>query len=163
MSILQIAIRYRSRNHQKIATYLVGIQIKQGASLPLASVSVLYDVLNDILVDVSLNPYRYNEKESAKEYIQFLPVFPNSMKSVSIRCSNKIFQITKKLQKSFPLCALIENWADTESTYVNGIQPHKELYLIIYKNTVIQDCYQQETVLFMMQLFKNTALIVLLD
>lgn len=32
---------------------------------PLASASVLYDVINDILIDVSLHPYRYNERESA--------------------------------------------------------------------------------------------------
>ncbi len=46
---------------------------------PLASVSVLYDVMNDILVDVSLHPYRYNERESAKSHIDFLPGFPNSV------------------------------------------------------------------------------------
>lgn len=46
---------------------------------PLASVSVLYDVMNDILVDVSLHPYRYNERESAKSHIDFLPEFPNSI------------------------------------------------------------------------------------
>lgn len=49
------------------------------SELPLASASVLYDVLNDILVDVSLHPYRYNERESAKEHIKFLPDFPNSI------------------------------------------------------------------------------------
>ena len=32
---------------------------------PLASVSVLYDVMNDILVDVSLHSYCYNERESS--------------------------------------------------------------------------------------------------
>lgn len=52
---------------------------KTGIISPLASVSVLYDVLNDILVDISLNPYRYNERESAKEHISFLPGFPNSI------------------------------------------------------------------------------------
>lgn len=31
---------------------------------PLASISVLYDVMNDILVDVTLHYYRYNERES---------------------------------------------------------------------------------------------------
>lgn len=31
----------------------------------LASISVFYDVMNDILVDVSLHSYRYNELESA--------------------------------------------------------------------------------------------------
>ena len=46
---------------------------------PLASASVLYDVLNDILVDVSLHPYRYNERESAKSHVNFLPGFPNSV------------------------------------------------------------------------------------
>ena len=30
---------------------------------PLASVSVPYDVMNDILVDVSLHSYQYNERE----------------------------------------------------------------------------------------------------
>lgn len=33
--------------------------------IPLASISVLYDVMNDILVDVSLHSYRYNERESS--------------------------------------------------------------------------------------------------
>lgn len=46
---------------------------------PLASASALYDILNDILVDVSLNPYRHNERESAKEHLQFLPDFPKSI------------------------------------------------------------------------------------
>ncbi len=52
---------------------------KTGLISPLASVSVLYDVLNDIIVDVSLNSYRYNERDSAKEHINFLPDFPNSV------------------------------------------------------------------------------------
>lgn len=38
---------------------------------PLASASVLYDVINDILIDVSLHPYRYNERESAKAHVDF--------------------------------------------------------------------------------------------
>ena len=46
---------------------------------PLASASVLYDVINDILIDVSLHPYRYNERESAKAHVDFLPRFPNSI------------------------------------------------------------------------------------
>ncbi len=46
---------------------------------PLASVSVLYDVMNDILVDVSLHSYRYNERESAQSHMDFLPEFPNSI------------------------------------------------------------------------------------
>lgn len=46
---------------------------------PLASASVLYDVMNDILVDVSLHSYRYNERESAKSHMDFLPGFPNSV------------------------------------------------------------------------------------
>ncbi len=46
---------------------------------PLASVSVLYDVMNDILVEVSLHSYRYNERESAKSHMDFLPEFPNSI------------------------------------------------------------------------------------
>lgn len=52
---------------------------KTGIISPLASVSVLYDVLNDILVDVSLNQYRYNEREAAKEHINFLPNLRNSI------------------------------------------------------------------------------------
>lgn len=52
---------------------------KTGIISPLASVSVLYDVLNDIIVDVSLDPYRYNERDSAKEHIRFLPGFQNSV------------------------------------------------------------------------------------
>lgn len=46
---------------------------------PLASVSVLYDVMNDILVDVSLHSYRYNERESARAHMDFLPGFSNSI------------------------------------------------------------------------------------
>ena len=41
---------------------------KTGKLSPLASVSVLYDILNDILVDVSLHPYRYNGRKAAKEH-----------------------------------------------------------------------------------------------
>ena len=52
---------------------------KTGIISPLASVSALYDVLNDIIVDVSLNPYRYNERDSAKKHIRFLPEFQNSV------------------------------------------------------------------------------------
>lgn len=46
---------------------------------PLASVSVLYDIMNDILVDVSLHSYRYNERESAKSHMDSLPAFSNSI------------------------------------------------------------------------------------
>lgn len=46
---------------------------------PLASVSVLYDVMNDILADVFLHSYRYNECESAQSHMNFLPGFPNSI------------------------------------------------------------------------------------
>lgn len=46
---------------------------------PLASISVLYDVLNDLLVDVSLHPYRHNERTSAKEHVGFLPNFQNTV------------------------------------------------------------------------------------
>lgn len=46
---------------------------------PLASASVLYDVMNDILVDVSFHTYRYNERESAKAHMNFLPDFPDSI------------------------------------------------------------------------------------
>ena len=45
---------------------------------PFASVSVLYDVMNDIPVDASLHPYRYNEWESAESHMNFLPRLPNS-------------------------------------------------------------------------------------
>lgn len=50
-----------------------------GKESPLASVSVLYDVLNDLLVDVSLHPYRYSERTSAKEHIEFLHKFQNTV------------------------------------------------------------------------------------
>ncbi len=46
---------------------------------PLASTSVLYDVMNDILVNVSFHAYRCNERESAKAHMNFLPGFPNSI------------------------------------------------------------------------------------
>ena len=50
---------------------------KTGKLSPLASVSVLYDILNDILVDVTLHPYRYNERKAAKEHMKFLPDISN--------------------------------------------------------------------------------------
>ena len=40
---------------------------------PLASVSALYDITNDILVDVNLKPYRFSERESAKLHMEYLP------------------------------------------------------------------------------------------
>lgn len=46
---------------------------------PLASVSVLYDIINDILVDVSLHSYCYSEREAARTHINFLPGFYNSI------------------------------------------------------------------------------------
>lgn len=52
---------------------------KTGKLMPLASVSVLYDIMNDMLVDASLNTYRYNERTSAMEHMQFLPNFTNSI------------------------------------------------------------------------------------
>lgn len=52
---------------------------KTGKISPLASVSALYDVMNDMLVDVTLNAYRYDERNSAKEHLSFLPDFPNSI------------------------------------------------------------------------------------
>jgi hypothetical protein len=52
---------------------------KTGKLSPLASVSVLYDVMNDILVDVTLNACRYNERIPVKEHILFLPSFSNSI------------------------------------------------------------------------------------
>ena len=50
---------------------------KTGKLSPLASISVLYDILNDILVDVSLHPYRYNERKAAKEHMKFLQDLSN--------------------------------------------------------------------------------------
>lgn len=52
---------------------------KTAKESPLASISVLYDVLNDVLVDTSLYPYRYNERAAAKEHLQFLPKFQNTI------------------------------------------------------------------------------------
>lgn len=46
---------------------------------PLASASVLYDVMNDILVDVSLRPYRFNEREAAKGHMDFISGLPKSI------------------------------------------------------------------------------------
>jgi hypothetical protein len=46
---------------------------------PLASISALYDITNDILVDVHLKPYRFNERDSAKLHMDYLPDFPNSI------------------------------------------------------------------------------------
>ncbi len=52
---------------------------KTGIVSPLASVSALYDILNDILADVSFHPYRYNERAAAKEHMDFLPELPDSI------------------------------------------------------------------------------------
>ncbi len=52
---------------------------KTGIVSPLASVPALYDILNDILVDVSFHPYRYNERTAAKEHTNFLPELPDSI------------------------------------------------------------------------------------
>lgn len=52
---------------------------KTGKRSPLASVSALYDVMNGMLIDVTLNPYRYDERDSAKDHMSFLPGFPNSI------------------------------------------------------------------------------------
>lgn len=46
---------------------------------PLASISALYDIMNDVLVDAHLNPYRFNERDSAKIHMDYLPDFPNSI------------------------------------------------------------------------------------
>ena len=43
---------------------------------PLASVSTLYDITNDILVDLHI---RFNEMDSAKLHMDYLPAFPNSI------------------------------------------------------------------------------------
>lgn len=52
---------------------------KYSRDTPLASVSVLYDVMNDILVDVHLEPYQLNERSSAKKHMEHLPGFSNSI------------------------------------------------------------------------------------
>ena len=52
---------------------------KYDTDTPLASVSALYDITNDILVDVHLKPYRFNERDSAKLHMDYLPDFPNSI------------------------------------------------------------------------------------
>lgn len=52
---------------------------KYGKDTPLASVSVLFDITNDIIVDVHLKTYRFNERVSAKEHMEHLPCFPNSI------------------------------------------------------------------------------------
>ncbi|PYG84233.1 integrase-like protein, partial [Ruminiclostridium sufflavum DSM 19573] len=49
---------------------------KNGA---LASVSVLYDVMNDIIVDAEFSRYRSNERESAKNHIKKLSTKKNSI------------------------------------------------------------------------------------
>lgn len=67
------------QNGKKIMKYLGGNPNKTEKISPLVSASVLYDVVNDILVDVSLHSYRYNERESAKSHIDSLPGFPNSI------------------------------------------------------------------------------------
>lgn len=52
---------------------------KNARDTPLASVSVLYDVMNDILVDATINPYRYNERTSAIEHMNHLPNSKNAI------------------------------------------------------------------------------------
>jgi hypothetical protein len=49
---------------------------KDGA---LASVSVLFDVMNDIIVDSEINRYRSNERESAKNHIKKITTIKNSI------------------------------------------------------------------------------------
>ena len=64
MFMLWMGAQYRSLNRKRIMRYSAAIRINRKIS-PLASISVLYDVMNDILVDVSLHSYRYNERESS--------------------------------------------------------------------------------------------------
>lgn len=44
-----------------------------------ASVSVLYYILNDHLIDISLHSYCYNKQKSTKEHINFLPAILNTV------------------------------------------------------------------------------------
>ena len=59
--------------------YFGGNPNKTGKLMPLASVSLLYDIMNDMLIDGSLNEYRYNERKSAMEHMQFLPNLTNAI------------------------------------------------------------------------------------
>ncbi len=68
-------VQYRFQNHKIFG----GNPNKTAKVSPLASASVLYDVMNGILVDVSLHSYRYNERESAKVHMNFLPGFVDSI------------------------------------------------------------------------------------
>lgn len=52
---------------------------KDGA---LASASILYDVMNDIIVDAKLTKYRSNERELAKEHINELTLTKNDSNSI---------------------------------------------------------------------------------
>lgn len=61
--------------------YFGGNPNNTGIESPLATVSALYDVMNDILIDVSLNKYRYNERIAAKEHMEHLP---NVQKSIVV-------------------------------------------------------------------------------
>lgn len=52
---------------------------KSEKDTPLACILALYDITNDILVEVHLKPYRFNERDSAKIHMDYLPDFPNSI------------------------------------------------------------------------------------
>lgn len=73
-------VRYRFRNQKRIMKCLEVTQTRPKNHIASCFLHpVLYDVINDILIDVSLHPYRYNERESAKAHVDFLPRFPNSI------------------------------------------------------------------------------------
>lgn len=46
---------------------------------PLASVSTLYDIMNDMILEITFNPYRYNERTAAKEHMEFMPNHPTTI------------------------------------------------------------------------------------
>ena len=52
-----------------------GFKSKTEKVPPLTFASILYDVMNDILVDVTLHSYRHNERKSTKSHMDFCQDF----------------------------------------------------------------------------------------
>ena len=87
---------------------------------PLASESVLYDVMNDILVDVSPHSYRYNERKSAQAHMNFLPGFPHS-----IIVFDRVYPFSDN-QKSFTLRSIHLLLEDGSAEYlVTNLMPEQ--------------------------------------
>ena len=72
-----MAVPYKFQSPKENVRVFGGNPNQTQKQSPLASVSVLYDVSNDVLVDVSLHSYRYSERESAKKHMKYLSMVSN--------------------------------------------------------------------------------------